>query len=189
MKTFTDFRQRLPELRQRLRLALAILRGRDGATLAHVHRETAHMRRGGDGPDRWMADHLADMARCFDTGGHSGFSSSFVVAHLGPLLRFEPLGPLTGEENEWTVLGYNDDMQAQNKRCSHVFRRADGTAYDSTAVIFREPNGVCFTGKYSRADVAFPYTPKRVYANVPEDRSDEQMAEAAALALAAGAAA
>lgn len=75
---------------------------------------------------------------------------------------------------------YGDaDMQAQNKRCGHVFRRCDGTAYDSEAVIFREPNGCCFTGRYSRREITFPYTPKRVYADVPDDATDEQKSAAA----------
>lgn len=176
---------RFQELRERSGLAWRILRGRDGNLVHHAHRETAYMRKGADGPDRWMADGLVDLARVLSTHGHSGFSARIAASALGPLLRFEPLGPLTGEEAEWTALDYGPDMQAQNNRCGHIFRRADGTAYDGEAVIFREPNGCCFTSFYSRADITFPYEPKRAYADVPEDATEEQKQVAAAAALAA----
>jgi hypothetical protein len=173
------------QLRERARLAWAILRGRDGNLEAHAKRELASsLVLPKSDIDHWMARHLIDMVRVFSVEGHSGFSASFAIAQIGALLRFEPLGPLTGGEDEWCVLDYNADMEAQNKRCGHVFRRADGTAYDSEAVIFREPNGACFTSRHSRADVTFPYTPKRSYANVPFDATEEQKAEAACLALA-----
>jgi len=122
-----------------------------------------------DDPDRWMAEHLMDMVRLFALEGHSGFSAAYAVAGLEKLLRQEPLGPLTGEEDEWTFLGYSPEMYAQNKRCSHVFRREDGTAYDSEGRVFREPSGACYTGKGSRVDVTFPYTPVREYVDVPAD--------------------
>jgi len=70
---------------------------------------------------------------------------------------------------KWAELDYGDpNMAAQNKRCLHVFRRADGTAYDIEAVIFREPSGACFTGRGSSRDITFPYVPKREYVGVTE---------------------
>jgi hypothetical protein len=87
-------------------------------------------------------------------------------AKLGNLLAYEPLGPLTGEPDEWNEVGPG---VFQNNRCSHVFKDAsqfDGQAYDLNAVVFREPNGACFINRDSRKVVTFPYTPKTVYVDV-----------------------
>lgn len=89
-----------------------------------------------------------------------------ILSVLRKVLDFEPVTPLTGEADEWTDLGYSEDMEAQNNRCSHVFRRADGTAYDSIGRVFRDPDGSCFTGRGSRVDITFPYTPTREYVDV-----------------------
>ena len=56
----------------------------------------------------------------------------------------------------------------QNRRCSHVFRRRrpDGTwdAYDSTAIVFDEGDGMTYTSFHSRAHIRFPYVvPKHPY--------------------------
>lgn len=117
-----------------------------------------------------MRAHLIRMGQLFAAEGHSGFSASYALAALEKLLNFEPLGPLTGEPDEWAWLDYGDEMKAQNKRCGHVFMRADGTAYDSEGRIFREPGGACFTSKGSAVDITFPYTPTREYVDVPADR-------------------
>lgn len=175
---------RIVELKDRARLAWQILRGRDGNLVAHVVRETAHMRNGEDGPNEWMAAGLLDMARTFDTGWHSGMSAGWAIACLKPLLSFQPLGPLQGTEDEWCVLDYDEEMKAQNKRCSHIFKRGDGTAYDGNAVIFREPNGCTFISRHSSQTITFPYTPRSVYADVPFDATEEQKEAAATLAWA-----
>lgn len=107
--------------------------------------------------------HVLEMVKLFSDEGHSGSSASYTISILEKVLRFEPITPLTGEEDEWTELGYGPDMFAQNKRCSHVFKRADGSAYDCEAVIFRDPDGSCFTSKGSSRDVTFPYRPTREY--------------------------
>lgn len=139
----------------------------DSNYIDHVKREVPDT---GEPMQNMMRAHLIRMGQLFAIEGHSGFSASYAVSALEKLLRFEPLGPLTGEPDEWVELDYDDDMKAQNKRCSHVFRRADGTAYDIEARIFREPDGACFTGKGSSVDITFPYTPTREYVDVPAGR-------------------
>ena len=116
-----------------------------------------------------VKDAVLDLVRLFSDQGHSGMSASIVTSIVEKLMRYEPLTPLTGEDNEWTVLNYDDDIAAQNKRCSHVFKRADGTAYDIEGRVFREPNGSCYTGRGSRVDITFPYNPTREYVDVAED--------------------
>lgn len=115
-----------------------------------------------------MDNHILDIVQRFSDEGHSGFSAGHAVSILEKVLRFEPVTPLTGADDEWTKLDYGENMAAQNKRCSHVFKRADGTAYDCEAVIFREPSGACFTSKDSSRDITFPYRPTREYVDRAE---------------------
>ena len=173
-----------PERAQRARLALQLLTDSDGNLESHARRELAYMDTSEDGPNRWMVSNLLDMIRCFGTAGHSGFSASFAQAQLAPLLAFQPLRPLTGASDEWVHVGDDDGVpRYQNSRCGHVFRDGDGQAYDSEGVIFREPSGACFQSIHSRTPVTFPYTPKSVYADVPEDASDDDKRRAASAAL------
>lgn len=106
---------------------------------------------------------VLDIVGVFSDQGHSGTSAPYTVEVLGKLLRFQALTPLQGTDDEWTQLDYNDDMAFQNKRCSRVFKRADGTAYDCEAVIFEDQNGACYTSRESRRDITFPYTPTHRY--------------------------
>ncbi len=117
-----------------------------------------------------IGEAVIKLCRAHSEEGHSGFSSSLAANMFARLVRYEPLSPLTGEDDEWTTLGYGDATLAQNKRCPSVFKRADGTAYHSDAVVFREPSGACFTSKDSARDISFPYSPKTEYVDVPESR-------------------
>ena len=181
----TDIKNRLQELGERAILAWSILRSSDGNLEQHIKRETGHMRDGVDGPDEWMAHALLDIGRVFSVQGHSGSSADWCIATLTPLLSFKPLRPLTGEDSEWVLHNFGGECYAQNSRCSHVFKRHDGSAYDSEAVIFREPDGACFHSFHSRRDITFPYSPRRVYADVPLEATDEQKQEAAEYAWSA----
>lgn len=124
-----------------------------------------------DDMNKEMRDHILRMVEEFSEAGHSGFSASYAVGILSKLLAYEPLTPLTGEDWEWTDLDYDDDMAAQNKRCSHVFKRRDGTAYDSEGIVwwewFTDDDGSIhksyFTSADSRVDITFPYKPCKKY--------------------------
>lgn len=116
-----------------------------------------------------MNSHILKMVEIFSEEGHSGFSASYATNILEKLLRFEPLKPLTGADDEWTELDYAPEMCFQNKRCSHVFKRKDGTAYDSEGRIFKYPDGSCVTRNGSAVDITFPYTPKREYVDIPNE--------------------
>lgn len=111
-----------------------------------------------------MGPAVMKMLRQFSAEGHSGFSASIAIHLFEKLARFEPITPLTGADDEWTQV---DDGIWQNKRCSRVFKDADGRAYDSQGIVFREPSGACFTSSDSRVYVTFPYTPKVQYVDVP----------------------
>jgi hypothetical protein len=130
-----------------------------------------------DSPDemnRMMRKHIMHMIKEFSEEGHSGFSANYAIGILEKLLRFDPLTPLTGEDDEWVDVGYGDGSTPhyQNKRASRVFKDADGSAYDIDGKVFWDwytdpETGVKskshFTCKESRVAVEFPYTPTTVY--------------------------
>ena len=116
---------------------------------------------------------ILEMVALFSAQDHSGHSASYAAKALELLLRFERLGPLTGDNDEWMEVYEN--LQ-QNRRCSHVFRD-NGRAYDALAVVFRRPNGACYTTAQSHRDVTFPYTPKSELIDVGEDWGDDDARE------------
>jgi len=114
-----------------------------------------------------MRNHLLHMVKEFSDEGHSGFSASYALQCLQKLLRFKPLSPLTGEDDEWTdVTAISGVPHFQNKRCGSVFKDGkDGQAYDIDGKVFwewaRDENGEpyksYYTGFESRVPVTFPY--------------------------------
>lgn len=132
--------------------------------MAHADRELPQI--GTDEMGLAMAQNLRELVLVFGTQGHSGFSASYATGVLAKLLRHEPITPLTGEPGEWIEVG--PDVY-QNTRLSRVFKSADrfnGQPYDLDAVVFREANGMCFTGRGSQQPITFPYSPKSIYIDV-----------------------
>lgn len=133
-----------------------------------------------DSPDemnQMMRKHILKMVQVFADEGHSGFSASYALSVLTRLLDFKPLGPLTGEDSEWVYVG-DDGVSPvyQNKRCSFVFKGAEG-AYNINGKVFWEWFKDEETGEYfkssftnsdSRVPVEFPYVipkePEYIYA-------------------------
>lgn len=109
-----------------------------------------------------LSQSVLEIVRMFEEQDHSGMSAGVTVDILQKLLRFEPLTPLHGRDEEWMEIA---EGKWQNKRCSHVFK--DGNdAYDAEGKIFREPNGTCFQSIDSHVPITFPYTPTREYVDV-----------------------
>lgn len=136
-------------------------------SIKHAKRELAPSLKGREnGPSKWMADNLIELIAVFAAQGHSGTSAGWCINSFKALANFEPLGPLTGADDEWHE--YSDGL-FQNMRCSHVFKDGkNGQPYDSEGRIFRYKNGACFTNRDSRVPVTFPYTPKREYVDASE---------------------
>lgn len=116
-----------------------------------------------------MLQCVLELLEKFHEQGHSGMSSMYALGVFSKLAKFEPLGPLTGADEEWVYLGYDENMTHQNKRCPHVFKGEKG-AYDSSYYIFVDPDGSGYNNSESRKYIEFPYTPERVY--VPRDEND-----------------
>jgi len=116
-------------------------------------------------PDKWIVESVLELIEVFSKQGHSGSSAPFLISYFEKLAKFEPLCPLTGEDDEWNEVS---DGLFQNNRASSVFWK-DGQAYDSQGKIFREPSGACYQNGDSHVDVTFPYTPKTEYVDVPAE--------------------
>jgi hypothetical protein len=124
-----------------------------------------------DGPTRWIYEYVVSLIKTFAEQGHSGQSAPIVASIFGELARFRPLGPLRGTDDEWAEV---DAGIWQNNRCSRIFKGEDGRAYDIDGIIWRDPDGSCFTNGSSRVYVDFPYTPKSEYRDRPAGSADVQ---------------
>lgn len=135
--------------------------------IKHAERELALLGGADDQMQQAMNEHLLKMVALFAEEGHSGFSAGYALGCLKKLLAFEPLTPLTGADDEWNDMSkYSNEPTWQNNRCSRVFKRADGTAYDIDGKVFVEPSGTAFTSGDSHVPVTFPYVPKTEYVEV-----------------------
>jgi hypothetical protein len=148
---------------ERIKLAWAILWGKDTALTHYVRSEIGRV-------DKDVVLNCTNIARVFALEGHSGGSAPIVIGWLGRALSWKPIAPLTGEDDEWEDVS---DMSAaplwQNRRCSAVFKDACGSAYYLDGIIFRHPDGVCYTSRDSRVPVTFPYHPESKYVDVEEN--------------------
>lgn len=116
---------------------------------------------------------IKEMLHVSSTRGHSGFSTTWAAGLLVPLVKFEPIGPLSGELEEWVCIG---DGVFQNTRCGRVFRSArlfNGQAYDIEGRVFRGPSGACYISRDSLTPIKFPYIPSTVYVDVNESLQQE----------------
>ncbi len=132
---------------------------------------------------------VMELIKVFSDQGHSGMSANLCRHLFEKVSAFEPLTPLTGEDDEWNDIteqyfvakviskGVPDStepgeivdlinrdtgpsgIQYQNKRCSRVFKDCTG-AYDSQGKLFRLQDGGLVQRKGSRVYITFPYTPK-----------------------------
>ena len=116
-----------------------------------------------------ICDHVLKLLEVFSGEGHSGTTAPYAIDMFSKLAMYKPIVPLTGEDWEWTdVSSFGGKVYYQNKRCSHVFKDADGRPYDSQGKVFWEyymdEDGVKrmshYTCKDSHVYIEFPYTPK-----------------------------
>jgi len=120
----------------------------------------------------WLCEGLLDLLALFGAQGHSGATAPYTVELFNKLARYKIISPITGEDSEWVEVA---EGVFQNRRCSHVFKEADGKAYDIEGKMFVEPDGCVYQSGDSRVYIDFPYTPKREYIHI--DINNEQMAD------------
>ena len=132
---------------------------------------------------------VMELIEVFSKQGHSGMSASIVADIFKKLANYEPLGPITGKDEEWSdVRDYGKgEPWYQNKRYSAIFKDGkDGRAYSIDAIVKRDQNGTCWSGfawlseeDYKTGDrskmvgkkgyiKSFPFTPKTFYIDVKD---------------------
>ena len=102
---------------------------------------------------------VLELCKILDNDDYSDMSPNFIISLLKRVIYWEPLTPLTGENDEWVVV---DKNLKRNKRCSRVFIK-NGVAYDSTGYVFITKQGFRFTCAASKKEITFPYYPKETY--------------------------
>lgn len=123
----------------------------------YAKRELALIGSTDDEMQQHMNTNVLQLIEVFANQGHSGFSASYLIGTLERLMRFKPLNPLTGTDDEWNQV--SDDTE-QNKRCSSVFRnKLNNTAYDIEAEVYSEDGGETWSMGNQRKNIIFPYTP------------------------------
>lgn len=144
----------------------------------------------GDPMNAAMRNHILHMVKEFGDEGHSGFSASYAVDLLSRLLRYKPLSPLTGNDDEWMDVsdcgGRKDGPLWQNTRHHSIFKDNEG-AYDIDGKVFWEwwkhDDGTVSKMYYSNFNscipVTFPYTvpDSPVYEWCPSDSAPPQTEE------------
>ena len=130
---------------------------------------------------------VMELIELFSKQGHSGMSAPIVADIFKKLANYEPLGPITGKDEEWSDVRDigNGKPWYQNKRCSALFKDGkDGRPYYIDAVVKRDQRGVTWSGMawlseedYKSGDrskmidkrgyvKSFPFTPKTFYIDV-----------------------
>jgi len=104
-----------------------------------------------------MTNNILDTLHKIREQGHSGSSIHHFLRLLTRLAKFEPLTPLTGEDDEWMNVG---DGYYQNVRCSNIFKKDGEPAYTIDGIVFEDEDGCRFTNSESRVAIEFPYLPQ-----------------------------
>lgn len=130
-----------------------------------------------DGLDRAMYQNIMSVIILFSGQGHSGGTAGYAINILSHLMSYEPITPLTGEDDEWLEM---DEAVAgrkmwQNIRCAgRVIKEADGKCYDLEGKVFVDPDGSKWTSRDSWVEVTFPYTLKHEYVDRTQDELGEE---------------
>ena len=108
-----------------------------------------------------VKQNVLEIVDVFSKQGHSGASANYVLGIIDRVLRFLPICPLTGDEDEWGE-AYGDDDTQQNRRCGKVFRNHhdNSTAHNIEGKVFSTDGGeTYFANRNSSVPVSFPYYP------------------------------
>lgn len=89
----------------------------------------------------------------YDSGGAVAVMLPRFTGDLQRLIAGKPLSPLTGAEDEWNDVSNGGPPSWQNKRCSSVFKDADGRCYDIDTP--------------GRPTITFPYSPEKAEVRMP----------------------
>ena len=131
--------------------------------------------------DDYAVTCILELLETFAKQDHSSFSANYILNIFNKLVKFKPLSPLTGEDDEWIEV-YNDENEIayQNKRCSSVFKTIDTKTKEEKCsindhYIFVDKNGASFTGYKSYLVIdKFPFSiPDKIYIHEGTDEAKE----------------
>jgi hypothetical protein len=127
--------------------------------LEHAKNELSRLVKNEDEMQIEINKDLLQVVEIFSKQGHSGGSAGYAISILERLLRFLPIGPLTGEDDEWNDISRNGGTtKYQNKRCSSVFKDENGRAWNIDGKIFSDNDGKSWYSSHeSSVEVTFPY--------------------------------
>jgi len=74
----------------------------------------------------WMADDVLDILSLLSMQGDSGSTIGYKLGLLNKLIKFNPIAPLTFEDDEFSPADINMGTSRQNKRNSSVFLKDNG---------------------------------------------------------------
>ena len=148
----------------------------------YAESELARIPEDEDGMQDSVNRNILEIVKVFsEQGEHSGFSTGYVLSMLERLLRFKPISPLTGADDEWheDVCTRDGIRIYQNKRCPSVFKSVDAqgnviSCEDSDGIVVSDNGGITwFTSGSFHKNVTFPYLPplhaERVYIEYTEE--------------------
>lgn len=111
---------------------------------------------------------VTDLLSVFSEQGHSGFSGGYAIRLFEKLVKFSPISPLTGDDDEWVM---HSETSYQNKHCGSVFKNGKNEkAYWLDHYVFRDESGCTFTSGMSRQYIEFPWVePESIIVDVTTD--------------------
>nr|DAP09786.1 MAG TPA: hypothetical protein [Caudoviricetes sp.] len=149
-------------------------------SVEYAKSELARITKDGDRLQDVINKNILDIVELFSSQGHSEFTAGYSMSILERLLRFKPITPLTGEDDEWADVSHEmGQKHFQNKRCSSVFKTVDEKgnmieAYDIDAIAYSDNGGLTwYTSSCFLKNVTFPYEPpthpEKIYIEYTED--------------------
>ncbi len=152
--------------RKILNLAFKLMINKDSGFLQHAKREFEFIKLDKSGYNKWMIQNITDLLKMLSIQRHSQTLYD-TLDSLKKLATFQPLTPLTFEEDEWLDVSEacGEESMYQNIRMSNIFKHGiDGKPYSLDAILWIDDDGVGFNGTingYSSCQyVKIPFIPK-----------------------------
>lgn len=121
--------------------------------LNYIEHARLEMERANVHPD--TAKRVIDLMRQLMAELGSNRPAGLIAGYAAPLLKGEPLSPLTGEQSEWFR---REDGLLLNNRCERVIKYPDGKVLDMEGIVFFDGGSYTY-GPGSHREVIFPYMP------------------------------
>ena len=109
---------------------------------------------------------IIELCEAFEknAGNISSMRAKATLKLFAKLASRLPLTELTGNDDEWQLIFFDkdveprdDDVMYVNKRCSRIFKRRDGSAFDIEGRVFSYDGKTWFRTAESKIDISFPY--------------------------------